>query len=76
MKVHVSEVKLTFLCLFQTSLLQGHLGRNLRYLATLEKEHLSSFTINTVQVYGQEKYLMVSYEHQNHRGPGVALTLR
>lgn len=45
---------------FQTSLLQGHLGRNLRYLATLEKEHLSTFTINTVQVYGQEKYLMVS----------------
>jgi hypothetical protein len=69
-------VKLTFLCLFQTSLLQGHLGRNLRYLATLEKEHLSSFTINTVQVYGQEKYLMVSNKHQNHRGPVVALILR
>ncbi|XP_063443574.1 mitochondrial Rho GTPase 1-A-like isoform X1 [Mytilus trossulus] len=43
----------------KTSLLQGHLGRNLRYLATLEKEHLSTFTINTVQVYGQEKYLML-----------------
>lgn len=43
----------------KTSLLQGHLGRNLRYLATLEKEHLSSFTIDTVQVYGQEKYLML-----------------
>lgn len=49
-----------WLCiLFQTSFLQGLLGRNLRYVATLNKEQLSSFTINTVQVYGQEKYLMV-----------------
>lgn len=43
----------------KTSLLQGHLNRNLRYVATLNKEHLSSFTINTVQVYGQEKYLLL-----------------
>ena len=45
--------------MFQTSFLQGLLDRNLRYVATLSKEQLSSFTINTVQVYGQEKYLMV-----------------
>ncbi|CAC5403580.1 RHOT1 [Mytilus coruscus] len=43
----------------QVSAIQGHLGRNLRYLATLEREHLSTFTINLVQVYGQEKYLML-----------------
>ncbi|KAK3585182.1 hypothetical protein CHS0354_001817 [Potamilus streckersoni] len=43
----------------KTSFLQGLLGRNLKYLATLSKEQLSSFTINTVQVYGQEKYLML-----------------
>ncbi|XP_060588592.1 mitochondrial Rho GTPase 1-like isoform X2 [Ruditapes philippinarum] len=43
----------------KTSFLQGLLGRNLRYVATLNKEQLSSFTINTVQVYGQEKYLML-----------------
>lgn len=43
----------------KTSFLQGHLGRNLRYVATINKEHFSSFTINTVQVYGQEKYLLL-----------------
>lgn len=43
----------------KTSFLQGLLDRNLRYVATLNKEQLSSFTINTVQVYGQEKYLML-----------------
>ncbi|XP_064595542.1 mitochondrial Rho GTPase 1-like [Liolophura sinensis] len=43
----------------KSSFLQGHLGRNLRYMATLNKENLSSFTINTVQVYGQEKYLLL-----------------
>ncbi|XP_048256694.1 mitochondrial Rho GTPase 1-like isoform X1 [Haliotis rufescens] len=43
----------------KTSLLQGLLSRNLRYVATLNKHLLSSFTMNTVQVYGQEKYLML-----------------
>lgn len=43
----------------KTAFLQGLLGRNLRYVATLNKEQLSSFTVNTVQVYGQEKYLMI-----------------
>ncbi|ESO89176.1 hypothetical protein LOTGIDRAFT_210168 [Lottia gigantea] len=43
----------------KTAFLQGLLGRNLRYIATLNREHFSSFTINTVQVYGQEKHLMV-----------------
>ena len=44
----------------QTAFLQGLLNRNLRYVATLNRQHLSNFTINTVQVYGQDKYLMVS----------------
>lgn len=43
----------------KTSFLQGLLRRNLRYVATLNKQHLSNFTINTVQVYGQEKYLLL-----------------
>ncbi|KAH3872449.1 mitochondrial Rho GTPase 1-like isoform X1 [Dreissena polymorpha] len=43
----------------KTAFLQGLLGRNLRYVATLNKDQLSKFTINTVQVYGQEKYLML-----------------
>ncbi|XP_041362317.1 mitochondrial Rho GTPase 1-like isoform X2 [Gigantopelta aegis] len=43
----------------KTSFLQGLLNRNLRYVATLNKHMLSSFTINTVLVYGQEKYLML-----------------
>ncbi|XP_050393098.2 mitochondrial Rho GTPase 1 isoform X1 [Patella vulgata] len=43
----------------KTAFLQGLLHRNLRYVATLNLEHLSSFTINTVQVYGQEKHLML-----------------
>lgn len=48
------------LCTFyQTAFLQGLLQRNLRYVATLNRQHLSNFTINTVQVYGQDKYLMV-----------------
>ncbi|XP_052786368.1 mitochondrial Rho GTPase 1-like isoform X2 [Mya arenaria] len=43
----------------KTAFLQGLIGRNLRYVATLNREQLSKFTINTVQVYGQEKYLML-----------------
>ncbi|GFR86259.1 mitochondrial Rho GTPase [Elysia marginata] len=43
----------------KTALLQGLLQRNLRYVATLNRQNLSNFTINTVQVYGQEKYLML-----------------
>ncbi|KAL5018123.1 hypothetical protein ScPMuIL_003845 [Solemya velum] len=43
----------------KTAFLQGVLGRNLRYVATLNKESMSSFTINTVQVYGQEKYILL-----------------
>lgn len=43
----------------KTAFLQGLLDRNLRYVATLNREQLSSFTINTVQVYGQEKYIML-----------------
>ncbi|XP_076468830.1 mitochondrial Rho GTPase 1-like isoform X2 [Babylonia areolata] len=43
----------------KTSFLQGLLRRNLRYVATLNKQHLSNFSVNTVQVYGQEKYLLL-----------------
>jgi len=43
----------------KTAFLQGLLNRNLRYVATLNRQHLSNFTINTVQVYGQDKYLML-----------------
>ena len=48
-----------FLC-WQSAFLQGLLGRNLKYIATLNKEHLSKFTINTVPVYNRECYLLVS----------------
>lgn len=43
----------------KSAFLQGHLGRNLKYVATLNKESLSRFAINTVTVYGQEKYLLL-----------------
>ncbi|KAK0048438.1 mitochondrial Rho GTPase 1-A isoform X1 [Biomphalaria pfeifferi] len=43
----------------KTAFLQGLLQRNLRYVATLNRQNLSNFTINTVQVYGQDKYLML-----------------
>ncbi|XP_005102389.1 mitochondrial Rho GTPase 1-A isoform X1 [Aplysia californica] len=43
----------------KTAFLQGLLNRNLRYVATLNRQYLSNFTINTVQVYGQDKYLML-----------------
>ncbi|CAL1543255.1 unnamed protein product [Lymnaea stagnalis] len=43
----------------KTAFLQGLLHRNLRYVATLNRQNLSNFTINTVLVYGQDKYLML-----------------
>ena len=50
----------------KTAFLQGFLGRNLNYVATLSKDHLSPFVTNTVPVYGQEKYLVVSLEVDPH----------
>ena len=50
----------------KTAFLQGFLGRNLNYVATLSKDHLSPFVTNTVPVYGQEKYLVVSLEVHPH----------
>ena len=44
----------------QTTFLQGLLGRNMKYLATMNKEHLPRYAINTVYIYGQERYLMVT----------------
>ena len=43
----------------KTAFLQGFLGRNLSYVATLSRDHLSHFVANSVPVYGQEKYLVV-----------------
>ncbi len=45
---------------FQTAFLQGLLGRNIKYCATLSKDHMSRFSNNMVTVYGQDKYLLVS----------------
>ena len=44
----------------KTAFLQGFLGRNLNYVATLNKEHMSRFASSSVLVYGQEKHLVVS----------------
>lgn len=46
--------------IFQSSFLQGLLSRNLKYVATLTPDNISSHVVNTVQVYGEEKYLVVS----------------
>lgn len=43
----------------KSGLLQGLLGRTLRYQSRLRKEHIPRFSINTVPVYGQEKYLLL-----------------
>lgn len=43
----------------KTTFLQGLLGRNIKYVATLNKEHIPRYTINTIQLYGQEKYLIL-----------------
>lgn len=55
----------------KTSFLQGLLRRNLRYVATLNRQHLSNFSINTVQIYGQEKYLLL---HEVDVGMSEVLT--
>ncbi|XP_066292561.1 mitochondrial Rho GTPase 1-A-like isoform X2 [Branchiostoma lanceolatum] len=43
----------------KTAFLQGHLGRNSEWQSRLAKEHLSRYTINLTQVYGQDKYLLL-----------------
>lgn len=43
----------------KTTFLQGLLGRNLTYVNTLDKDHLSHYAINLVSVYGQDKYLVL-----------------
>ena len=45
----------------KTTFLQGFLGRNLNYVATLNKDHMSRFAANIVPVYGQDRYLVVSH---------------
>ncbi|KAI0212323.1 Mitochondrial Rho GTPase 1 [Lamellibrachia satsuma] len=55
----------------KTLFLQGMLDRSLKYVATLSKEHLSKYTCNRLQVYGQDKYLML---HEIDIGVSDALT--
>ncbi|KAK2165693.1 hypothetical protein LSH36_46g02053 [Paralvinella palmiformis] len=43
----------------KTAFLQGFLNRNLQYVRTLNRDHLSKYAINLVQVYGQDKYLLL-----------------
>ncbi|XP_070581057.1 mitochondrial Rho GTPase 1-A-like isoform X2 [Ptychodera flava] len=43
----------------KTAFLQGLVHRDLDTQRDLNREHLSKFAVNTVQVYGQEKYLLL-----------------
>jgi len=43
----------------KTTFLQGILGRNLKYLATLNKDYFPQYSINSMSVYGEERYLMM-----------------
>lgn len=43
----------------KTSFMQGFLGKTLEEQVGINKAHLSPYTVNSVQVYGQEKYLIV-----------------
>ncbi|XP_077980753.1 mitochondrial Rho GTPase 1-like isoform X2 [Glandiceps talaboti] len=43
----------------KTAFLQGLLGKDLETQKNLNMEHISKFAVNTVQVYGQEKYLLL-----------------
>lgn len=43
----------------KTSFMQGFLGKTLEEQSKINKTHLSQYTINSVQVYGQEKYLLL-----------------
>ncbi|XP_022247922.1 mitochondrial Rho GTPase 1-like isoform X2 [Limulus polyphemus] len=43
----------------KTTFMQGFLGKTLDQQENLNKAHLSRYTINSVQVYGQEKYLLL-----------------
>uniref|UniRef100_A0AAY4AMR2 Mitochondrial Rho GTPase n=1 Tax=Denticeps clupeoides TaxID=299321 RepID=A0AAY4AMR2_9TELE len=43
----------------KTGFLQSFLGRNLMHQRTIKEEHKSYYAINTIYVYGQEKYLLL-----------------
>jgi len=43
----------------KTAFLQGFLGKNIEEQSRISPEHLSRYSINGVQVYGQEKYLLL-----------------
>lgn len=43
----------------KTTFMQGFLGKTLEHQTSLIKTHVSHYTINSIQVYGQEKYLLL-----------------
>ncbi|KAM4662844.1 mitochondrial Rho GTPase 1 isoform 7-T7 [Discoglossus pictus] len=45
----------------KSGILQSHLGRNLMRQKRIWEEHKSYYAINTVYVYGQEKYLLLHH---------------
>ncbi|KAM5125208.1 mitochondrial Rho GTPase 1-like, partial [Mantella aurantiaca] len=45
----------------KSGILQAHLGRNLMRQKRIRPEHKSYYAINTVYVYGQEKYLLLRH---------------
>ncbi|KAG9468586.1 hypothetical protein GDO78_022420 [Eleutherodactylus coqui] len=45
----------------KSGILQAHLGRNLMRQQKIREEHKSYYAINTVYVYGQEKYLLLHH---------------
>ncbi|XP_069604844.1 mitochondrial Rho GTPase 1 isoform X1 [Ranitomeya imitator] len=45
----------------KSGILQAHLGRNLLRQKRIREEHKSYYAVNTVYVYGQEKYLLLHH---------------
>lgn len=41
--------------------MQGFLGKTLQQQSSINKAQLTHYTVNALQVYGQEKYLLVCY---------------
>lgn len=41
--------------------MQGFIGKTLQVQASINKAHITPYTINSLQVYGQEKYLLVIF---------------
>ncbi|KAF8787884.1 Mitochondrial Rho GTPase 1-A like protein [Argiope bruennichi] len=43
----------------KSTFMQGFIGKTLQAQASINKAHLTPYTINSLQVYGQEKYLLL-----------------